>query len=71
MQVGLSKSWEVEVDNDIDGRNIDSASEEIAANKAARLSALKVVEYLVSLALLHLRVDIETRVAELRDLLRE
>ena len=71
VQIGLGKAREVEVDDHVDGGDVDAAREEVTAHEAPSLAALEVVEDLVALALFHLRVNVETRVAKLRNLLRK
>ena len=65
MQVGLGKLGKVEVDYDVNGDDIDAASEQISADKAARVSVFEVVEDSVAIGLGHPRVDEEAGVAKL------
>ena len=44
MQIGVRLAWEVEVDNDVDGDDVDAASEHIRRHQAACLATLKVME---------------------------
>ena len=44
MQVGVGLAWEVEVDNDVDRDDVDTASEHIRRNEAASLTSLEVME---------------------------
>ena len=43
VEVGLRVLGEVEVDNDVDGSDVDSSCEEISADQAAGFSVLKVM----------------------------
>lgn len=69
MEVGLSVLGEVKVDNDVDCRNVDTASEEIGGDKVAALALAEVVEDAVAMGLNHLGVDVEAGEAELRNAL--
>lgn len=69
MQIGLRVLREVEVDHDVHRLNIDTTGEQVSANEATGLTILEVVIDAVTVTLLHLGMDVETRVAELRDLL--
>ena len=53
VQVGLCKLGKVEVDNDVDRDDIDTASEQIGADQAAGVSILEVVEDSVAIGLRH------------------
>ena len=44
VQIGVRLAWEVEVDNDVDGDDVDTASEHIRRHQAACLATLKVME---------------------------
>ena len=69
MKISLRILGEIKVDHDVNRLNIDSAGEQVSAHKTASLTVLKVMIDTVTIALLHLRVDVETRVTKLRDLL--
>ena len=43
MQVGLCIPWEVEVDYNINGQNIDTSSEYVSADKATSFTIFEVV----------------------------
>ena len=71
MEIGLGGSWEIEVDNYVDGWNIDSSGEQITSDEASTLSLGEVMEHLVSFALWHLGVDEVTTVVQFHDFLGE
>jgi len=71
MEISLGILGEVKVYHDVNRLNVDSTSEQVSAHEAASLSVLKIMVDTVTIALLHLRMDVETRVTKLRDLLRE
>jgi hypothetical protein len=60
-----------EVDDNVDGLDIDTSSEEVRADEVSADSLSEVVEDSVSVSLEHLCVRVEARVAELGDLLGE
>ena len=69
MQVGLGHLGEVEVDDHVDGLDVDTAREQVRADEIAARAVAEVVEDAVAVVLAHLGVDVEARVAELGDLL--
>lgn len=71
MQVSLGILWEVKVDDNVDCLNIDTASEQVGANKVAADTVTEVVEDSVTSCLKHASVTVEARVAEFGDLLGE
>jgi hypothetical protein len=44
VQVSFCELWEVEVDNDIHGLNIDTSGEDVGAHQASGLSVFEVME---------------------------
>lgn len=71
MQVGLAHLGEVEINDDIDGLDVDTAREQVRTDQVAAGAVAEVVEDAITMVLAHLGVDVEARVAELRDLLGE
>ena len=71
VQVRLRRLGEVEVDDDVDGLDVDAAREEVGGDEVAAGAVAEVVEDAVTVRLEHARVDVEARVAELGDLLRQ
>jgi len=69
VEVGLSVLREIEVDHDVDRDDVDSAREQVSADEASSLSILEVMENPIPVSLGHTRVDEETRIAQLVDLL--
>lgn len=69
MEISLCIFWEIEVDDNVDGLNVDTTSEQIRADKVARDSGSEVVEDLVAVLLHHLRMRVEARVTKFRDFL--
>ena len=69
VQVGLSHLGEVEVDDHVDGLDVDAPGEEVAADEVPAESGSEVVEDSVPVGLGHLGVDVVAGVAQLRDLL--
>lgn len=69
MKICLGILWEVKVDHHIDSLNVDTTREKIRADEVAANTVPKVVEDTVASVLLHLGVTVETRVAQLGDLL--
>lgn len=62
---------EVEVDADVDGLDVNASCEQVGADQVASRAVAEFVEHSVPMRLQHLRVDVQARVAELRDLLRQ
>ena len=71
MQVGLGHPGEVEVDDDVDGLDVDAPGEEVGADEVAAQPGPEVVEDAVPVRLGHAGVDVVAGVAELGDLLGE
>ena len=69
VQVGFGILGEVEVDDDIDGLDIDTTGEQIGADQVSADAVSEIVEDSVTGLLLHSSVTVEARVAELGDLL--
>lgn len=67
MQIRLGGLWEVEVDDDIDGLDIDTSRQEVGADEVSGETLLEVVEHSVSVGLLHLGMGVETRVPQFSD----
>ena len=71
MEIGLSISSKVEINDYIDGLNIDTSSKDISANQASCFSIFKVMVNSTSILLLHFRVNVEARISKLRDFLSQ
>mmetsp|Transcript_18271 Transcript_18271/g.59604 ORF Transcript_18271/g.59604 Transcript_18271/m.59604 type:complete len:514 (-) Transcript_18271:337-1878(-) len=71
VQVGLCLLGEVEVDDDVDGGDVDPAREEVRRDQVSAGAVAEVVEDAVPVLLDHLSVDVVAREAELGDLLGE
>ena len=69
VQVGLGVLGEVEVDNNVDGLDVDTSGEEIRAYKVTADTVAEIVEDAVTGLLLHFCVTVEARVAQLGNLL--
>ena len=69
MQIGFGVLGEIEVDDDVDGLDVDSTGEQIGAHEVAADTVAEVVEDSVSGGLGHLCVAVEAGVAQLGDLL--
>ena len=69
MQVGLRVFGEIKVDNDVHRHDIDTTGEQVSAHKAASLADLEVVINPITVTLLHLGVNVEAGIPQLRDLL--
>lgn len=71
VQVGLGHFGEIEVDDHVDGLDINTASKQVRADQVTASTVAEIVEDTVSVLLTHLGVDVEARVAEFGDLLGE
>ena len=69
VQIRLRCLREIKVDHDVNRLNIDTTCEQVSGHEAARLTVLTVMVDTVTIALLHLRMNVETRVTKLGDLL--
>ena len=69
VEVSLGHLWEVKVDDNIDGLNVNPPGEQVTANKVATETRSEVVEDPVAVSLSHLSVDVVAGVAQLGDLL--
>jgi hypothetical protein len=69
MQVGLRVFGEIKVDNYIHRHDIDTTGEQVSAHKAASLADLEIVINPITVALLHLGMNVEAGIPQLRDLL--
>ena len=71
MKVSFGILWEIEVDNNIHGLDIDTAGEKIGADKIAAHAIPEVMENAVTVILKHFSMAVEARVAEFCNLLRQ
>lgn len=71
VQVGLGHFREIEVDDHVDGLDINTTSKQVRADQVTASTVAEIVEDSVSVLLTHLGVDVEARVAEFGDLLGE
>lgn len=69
VKVGLGHLWEVEVDDHVDGLDVDTTSEEVAAHQVSAQAGAEVVENSVTMSLGHFGVDVVAGVAKFCDLL--
>src|SRR5205085_720985 len=71
VQISFSHFGEIEVDDNIDGLNVNATSKEITANKITAEATPEVVKHAVSVRLRHASVDVVARIAQLSNLLRQ
>jgi hypothetical protein len=71
VKVGLRVLGKVEVDDNVDGLDVDAAREEVGAHQVSADAITEVMEDAVAVGLQHLRMRVETRITELCDLLRQ
>lgn len=71
VQVCLSILGEVEVDNNVDGLDINTTSQQVRADKVTTHAVAEVVEHTITVVLQHPGVRIEARIPKLGDLLSE
>lgn len=69
MEICLGILREIEVDNHVDGLDINTASEQIRTDQITTDSIAKIVEDPISIVLQHTCVGIEARITKLCDLL--
>lgn len=68
MEVCLGILGEIEVDDNVHGLDIDTASKKIRTHQVAADTISEIVENAVAVVLEHLCMRVETGVSELRDL---
>ena len=71
MKVSLRILWKIEVDDYVDGLNVNTTSKKIRANEIAAYTVPKVMEYAVTVLLQHLGVRIKAGIAKFGDFLRK
>ena len=71
VQVGFAVSWEVEVDDDVDGLDVDSSCAEIRTYKASAFPLSKPMKNMIPFLLTHLSMNKVTGITKLHDLLRQ
>jgi hypothetical protein len=71
VKVGLRVLGEIEVNDDVDGLDVNAAREEVGAHQVSADAITEVMEDAVAVGLQHLRMRVETRITELCDLLRQ
>ena len=64
MQISLTILGEIEINDNVHGLDVDTASEEIGADEVAADALAEVVEDTVAVGLEHFGVGVETGVAE-------
>ena len=62
---------EIKVDDDVDGLDIDTTSEEVRAHEVSTHAVAEVMEDAVTVRLQHFRVRVEARISKFGNLLRE
>jgi hypothetical protein len=67
VEIGFSVFGKVEIDDDVDCLDVDSAGEEIGANKISTNTGAEIVKDSVAMGLEHFCVRVETRVSALCD----
>lgn len=71
VEICLGVFREIEIDDDIDRWNVDTAREQIGADEVSAVAVAELVEHAVPVDLVHLGVDVVARVAEIGDFLGE
>ena len=71
VEVRFTVLGEVEVDHHVDTLDVDTAREQVRAHQVAGGALAELMEHSVAVALLHASMNVEARVPELGDLLRQ
>ena len=71
VKIGFGVFWEIEVDDNIDGLNVDTTSKEVRAHEVSTHAVTEVVEDAVAVRLQHFRVGVEAGIPEVGNLLCE
>lgn len=69
MKVCLCGLWEIEIDDNVDGLDVNATGQEIRADKVSAGAIAEVVEHTIAGVLGHFGVTVKARVTELGDLL--
>lgn len=69
VKVGFRRLGEIKVDDDVNSGNVDAACKKVGGDEVARRSVTELMEDAVAINLLHLGMDVETRVPKLRNAL--
>ena len=65
MEIGFGVFGEIEIDNNVDGGDIDTTSKEIRRDEISASTLAKVMEDTITMHLRHFSVDIEARIVHL------
>lgn len=60
MEIRFSVFWKVEVDDHIDGLDIDTTGQEVRTDKITAYAIAEVMEHSITVVLQHLGVGVET-----------
>lgn len=71
VKVSFGVLWEIKVDNDVDGLNINTTGQQIRADKVSTHAVPEVVEDTVTVVLEHSSMRVEARISKFGDLLCE
>ena len=69
VEISLSHLWEVEVDDHVDGLDVDTSGKEVAAHEITTQASSEIMENPVPVSLGHLGVDVVAGVTKFGDLL--
>ena len=71
MKISLRVLREIEIDNDVDGLDIDTTGKEVRTDEVAANTITEVMEYAVTMRLEHLSMRVEARITKFGDFLGE
>jgi len=71
VQIRFGITWKVKVDNDIDRLHVDTTGKEIQGDQMTRRAVAEFVKDAVAVGMLHLGVDVVTRITQFGDFLRQ
>ena len=71
VKISLRVLREIEIDNDVDGLDIDTTGKEVRTDEVAANTVTEVMEYAVTMRLEHLSMRVEARITKLSDFLGE
>lgn len=60
MEIGFGVLWKIEINDDVDGLNVDSAGEQVCADEVSTDALTKIVEYAIAVGLEHFGMRVET-----------
>ena len=71
VQIGFRHFGKVEIDDDVDGLNVDTASEQVRTDQITTKTGTEIVKYTVSVSLGHFGMNVITAVTQFSNFLSQ